>query len=68
MLTVFIACLGLFGLTSFMAERRTKKIGIRKVLGARASGIVLLLTKDFAKWVVVENALAWPACYLASDQ
>ena len=67
-LTVFIACLGLFGLASFMAERRTKEIGIRKVLGARASGIALLLTKEFAKWVVVANVVAWPAAYFASRQ
>jgi len=67
-LTVFIACLGLFGLASFMAERRTKEIGIRKVLGAGVSGIMLLLTKEFAKWVVVANVVAWPAAYLVSKQ
>jgi len=67
-LTVFIACLGLFGLASFMAERRTKEIGIRKVLGARASGIMLLLTKEFAKWVVVANVIAWPAAYFVSKR
>ncbi len=67
-LTLFIACLGLFGLASFMAERRTKEIGIRKVLGARASGIALLLTKEFAKWVVAANVIAWPAAYFASKQ
>jgi len=67
-LTVFIACLGLFGLASFMAERRTKEIGIRKVLGARASGIMLLLTKEFAKWVVIANVVAWPAAYFVSKK
>ncbi len=67
-LTVFIACLGLFGLASFMAERRTKEIGIRKVLGAGVSGIMLLLTKEFAKWVVVANVVAWPAAYFVSKQ
>ena len=67
-LTVFIACLGLFGLASFMAERRTKEIGIRKVLGARASSIALLLTKEFTKWVVVANVVAWPAAYFVSKQ
>jgi putative ABC transport system permease protein len=65
-LTVLIACLGLFGLASFMAEQRTKEIGIRKVLGAKVSGIVLLLTKEFAKWVVVANVIAWPAAYFVS--
>ncbi len=67
-LTVLIACLGLFGLASFMAERRTKEIGIRKVLGARISGIVLLLTKEFAKWVVVANVFAWPVAYFVSNR
>jgi len=67
-LTVFIACLGLFGLASFMTERRTKEIGIRKVLGAKVSGIVLLLTKEFAKWVVVANVIAWPAAYFISKR
>jgi len=67
-LAVVIACLGLFGLASFMAERRTKEIGIRKVLGAKASGIALLLTKEFAKWVVVANVIAWPAAYFISKQ
>jgi putative ABC transport system permease protein len=67
-LTVLIACLGLFGMASFMAERRTKEIGIRKVLGANISGIVLLLTKEFAKWVVVANIIAWPAAYFVSKK
>ncbi len=67
-LTMFIACLGLFGLASFMAERRTKEIGIRKVLGAGISGIVVLLTKEFAGWVLVANAFAWPAAYFVSKR
>ena len=65
-LTVFIAFLGLFGLASFMAERRTKEIGIRKVLGAGISGIVMLLTREFARWVLVANVFAWPAAYYVS--
>jgi ABC-type antimicrobial peptide transport system permease subunit len=67
-LTVLIACLGLFGLASFMAEKRTKEIGIRRVLGANISGIVLLLTREFAKWVVVANIIAWPAAYFVSNR
>ncbi len=62
---VFIACLGLFGLASFMAERRTKEIGIRKVLGASTGNVVLLLSKEFTKWVVLANIVAWPIAYYA---
>jgi len=59
-LAVIIACLGLFGLASFTAEQRTKEIGVRKVLGASVAGIILLLSKEFAKWVVIANVFAWP--------
>ena len=62
-LAVIIACLGLFGLASYTAEQRTKEIGVRKFLGASSPGIVLLLTKEFAKWVVLANVLAWPCAY-----
>jgi predicted permease len=62
-LAIVIACLGLFGLASFTAEQRTNEIGIRKVLGASAPGIVVLLSKEFVQWVLVANALAWPAAY-----
>ena len=62
---IFIACLGLFGMASFTAEQRTKEIGIRKVLGASVSGVVVLLAKDFLKLVVLANILAWPLAYLA---
>ncbi|MCK4557133.1 MAG: ABC transporter permease, partial [Candidatus Aminicenantes bacterium] len=64
-LAIFIACLGLFGLASFAAEQRTKEIGIRKVLGAPVSGIVVLLSKEFTRWVLVANIIAWPLAYLA---
>jgi len=67
-LGVFIASLGLFGLISFIAERRTKEIGIRKVLGGSSSGIVVLLLKDFAKWVILSNAIAWPIAYFAVNK
>jgi len=63
-LTVIIACLGLFGLASFMAEQRTREIGVRKVLGASASGVAVLFSREFAAWVLAANALAWPAAYL----
>jgi len=62
-LAVVIACLGLFGLASFTAEKRTKEIGIRKVLGGSVSGIVKLLTMDFAYLIIIANIFAWPIAY-----
>ena len=67
-LAIFIACLGLFGLASFMAEQRTREIGIRKVLGASVSGIVCLLSKEFTKWVLLANLLAWPIAYFVMEK
>jgi len=64
-LAILIACLGLFGLASFATVRRTKEIGIRKVMGASVSGIFLLLVKEFAKWVLVANIIAVPLAYFA---
>ncbi len=66
-LAIFIACLGLFGLASFMTQQRTKEIGIRKVLGASVSGIVVLLSKEFTKWVLLANILAWPIAWIAMN-
>ncbi|MDB5692109.1 MAG: transporter permease, partial [Alphaproteobacteria bacterium] len=63
MLAVIIGCLGLFGLAAFTAERRTKEIGIRKVLGARVSDIVRLLVWQFSKPVIVANLIAWPVAW-----
>ncbi len=62
-LAIFVACLGLFGLASFMAEKRTKEIGIRKVLGASVPQITRLLCKEFFLLVLVANVIAWPAAY-----
>jgi putative ABC transport system permease protein len=62
-LAVLIACLGLFALTSFTAEQRTKEIGIRKVLGASVTGIVLMLSKDFGKLVLIAFVLATPLAW-----
>ncbi len=67
MLAIFVACLGLFGLASFTAEQRTKEMGIRKTLGATMANIVLLLSKEFTKWVIIANVIAWPAAYYAMD-
>jgi putative ABC transport system permease protein len=62
-LAILISALGLFGLASFMARQRTKEIGIRKVLGAPVSGILLLLSKEFTKWVILANLIAWPVAW-----
>jgi putative ABC transport system permease protein len=62
-LAVIIACLGLFGLAAFTAERRTKEIGIRKVLGARTRDIVRLLAWQFSKPVIIANLIAWPVAW-----
>ncbi len=62
-LAIFISCLGLFGLAAYTAEQRTKEIGIRKVLGATLSGIVVLLSGEYAKWVLIANAVGGPLAY-----
>jgi len=67
-LAVFIACLGLLGLASFTASQRTKEIGIRKVLGATTSRILVLLNKDFVMRVLVANLIAWPLAYYAMNK
>jgi len=66
-LAVLIACLGLFGLAAFVTTQRTKEIGIRKSLGASASSIVSLLFRDFGKWIVLANVIAWPLAYFVMD-
>jgi putative ABC transport system permease protein len=63
LLAVVIACLGLFGLAAFTAERRTKEIGIRKVFGARSRDIVRLLAWQFTKPVMIANLIAWPVAW-----
>jgi putative ABC transport system permease protein len=62
-LAIIIACLGLFGLATYMAEQRTKEIGIRKVLGASVQGIVQLLSIDFLKLVAISFVFAAPAAW-----
>lgn len=68
MLAVFISCLGLFGLSLFMAEQRVKEIGIRKTLGATVSSIVGLMSKDFVLLVAVANLISWPASYFIMNR
>ena len=68
LLGLFVACLGLLGLASFSAEQKTKEIGIRRVLGASVPGIVLMLSGEFTKWVVIANVIAWPIAYFVMSQ
>ena len=63
-MAVVIACLGLFGLASFTAEQRTKEIGIRKTLGASIYGIILMLSREYTKWIIVSAGIAWPVSFL----
>lgn len=67
-LAIFISCLGLFGLITFMSEIRRKEIGIRKVLGASVSGIVAMLSREYLKWVAIANLFAWPVAWLAMNR
>ncbi len=67
-LSILISCLGLFGLATFMAEQRTKEIGIRKVMGASVSGITALLSMGFLKLVVIAVAIAIPVAWYFTDK
>jgi putative ABC transport system permease protein len=67
-LSILISCLGLFGLATFMADQRTKEIGIRKVMGASVPGITALLSKDFLKLVLIAVAIAIPLAWYFTDK
>ena len=67
-IAIFIACLGLFGLSAFTISQRIKEIGIRKVLGASVSTIVTLLSKDFLKLVAISALIAFPVAWYAMHQ
>ena len=67
LLTILIACLGLFGLASYTTFLRTKEIGVRKILGASAASIITLLSKDFLKLVVIAMLFATPIAYFTMD-
>lgn len=68
MLSIFVACLGLFGLATYTAEQRTREIGIRKVLGASVQGLVQLLSKDFLKLVFIAAIIAFPVAWWATNK
>ena len=65
LLAIFISCLGLFGLSAFMAQQRIKEIGIRKVMGASTGKILSLLTTNFSLLVLLANIIAWPVAWWA---
>ncbi len=65
---IFISCLGLFGLAAYMSGRRTREIGIRKVLGASVSNVVILLSREFTKWVLIANVIAWPVAFYVMNE
>jgi putative ABC transport system permease protein len=67
-ISIFVACLGLFGLAMFTAEQRIKEIGIRKVLGATTTEVVGLLSKEFLKLVIIANLIAWPLAWWAMNK
>ena len=67
-LTIFISCIGLFGLSVLSAEKRTKEIGIRKVLGASVNNVVAILSKDFVKLVIIALLIAVPLAWIAADK
>lgn len=66
-LAVIISCIGILGLVSFVAEQKAKEIGIRKVLGAPVKSILLLIGKQFIKWIIISNIIVWPLAYLFLD-
>ena len=68
LLSVIIACLGLFGLASYTTEQKTKEIGIRKVLGASIPGIVAMTAREFLKWILIANLIAWPIAYFVMSK
>ncbi|MDH5385025.1 MAG: ABC transporter permease [Candidatus Aminicenantes bacterium] len=67
-LSILVACLGLLGLVSFTAELKTKEIGIRRVLGASTGSVVVMLSKEFIKWILLANIIAWPLAWFMMNK
>jgi putative ABC transport system permease protein len=67
-LTIFISCIGLFGLSVLAAEKRTKEVGIRKVLGASVRGVVTILSEDFLKLICIALIIAIPAAWMVANK
>lgn len=67
-LAIFISALGLFGLTSYLAEQKTKEIGIRKALGSSVFGIVQIMSKEFVRLIIIANVIAWPLTWYIGSQ
>ena len=67
-LAILLSCLGLFGLSALAIARRTKEIGIRKVLGASVAGLMRMVSMDFLKLVIFANIIAWPMAYYAMSR
>lgn len=68
MLAIVISCLGILGMAIFSSQRRTKEVGIRKVVVATVPSILILLTKHFTKWVLLANIFAWPLAWYAMNR
>jgi putative ABC transport system permease protein len=68
LMTIFIACLGLLGLTSYVTEQRSKETGLRKIMGARIDQVVWLLNKDFLILVLISNLISWPVAYYLMEK
>ena len=67
-LAIIISCLGLFGLASYMAEQKTKEIGIRKAVGASIASILYVMSKEFAKLILLANLISWPLAWYFGKQ
>jgi len=67
-LAIVVACLGLFGLSAFTAQQRTREIGIRKIMGASVARITVLLSREFVRWVILANLIAWPLAYVVMER